>query len=69
MTFLVPIALFGVLPGVFLLFAVLAPRRAVMAAYLASWLFLPMAGYSIPGLPDYTKTSATTVSWRKVGRR
>ena len=28
---------------------------------IISWLFLPTAGYSIPGLPDYTKTSATTV--------
>lgn len=60
MGFLVPVTLFGWIPFVILLFALMPPRRAVIAAFLLAWLFLPMAGYSVPGLPDYTKMSATT---------
>ena len=59
MTILVPITLFGWIPVVFLLFLALPPRRAVIAAFLIAWLFLPIAGYSIKGLSDYTKMSAT----------
>ena len=60
MSFLVPVTLFGWIPFVILLFVLLPPRRAVIAAFLLAWLFLPMAGYGVPGLPDYTKMSATT---------
>jgi hypothetical protein len=31
----------------------------MLTSYLFAWLFLPMAGYKVEGLPDYTKTSAT----------
>ncbi len=41
------------------LFAVLPPRRAVITAFLAGFLFLPMVSYDLPYLPDYTKMSAT----------
>lgn len=58
---LVPLVLFGWIPAVLLLFAVLPSRRAVIVAFLAAWLFLPVAGYQIAGLPDYTKMSATCV--------
>jgi hypothetical protein len=51
--------MFGWIPMVLLLFAALPPRRAVISAFLVAWLFLPMVGYDLPGLPDYTKTSAT----------
>ncbi len=61
MTPLVPIAMFGWIPVVILAFAVLPPRRAVISTFLVAWLFLPMVGYDLPGLPDYTKTSATCV--------
>lgn len=61
MNFLVPIALFGWVPAVLALFALLPPRRAVIAATLIAWLFLPMAGLPIPGLPDWTKMTATSV--------
>ena len=60
MTLFVPIALYGWIPVVLLFFAVLPARRAVIVAFLASWLFLPVAGYSLPGLPDYTKMTATS---------
>lgn len=59
MIFLVPIALFGWIPLVICLFMMLPPRRAVIVSFLLAWLFLPMAGFSIAGLPDYTKMSAT----------
>jgi hypothetical protein len=47
------------IPTVLVLFAVLPPRRAVIVSFLAAWLFLPMASYDLPFLPDYTKMSAT----------
>lgn len=59
MSTLVPLILFAWIPLVVGLFVVLPPRRAVIAAFLVAWLFLPVAGYSLPGLPDYTKMSAT----------
>src|SRR3954465_11305229 len=59
MGFLVPLTMFGWIPVVIYLFMVLPPRRAVIAAFLVAWLFLPMAGYKVTGLPDYTKMSAT----------
>ena len=55
------VVLFSCIPMILLLFAYLPPRRAVIAATIVSWLFLPNAGFAISGLPDYTKTSATTV--------
>ena len=61
MGFLVPLTLFGWIPFVLALFAFFPPRRAVIVAFLAAWLFLPMAGYKVPGLPDYTKMSATAL--------
>src|SRR5437667_8996174 len=61
MGFLVPLTLFGWIPFVLTLFALFPPRRAQIMAFLAAWLFLPMAGYKVPGLPDYTKMSATAL--------
>ena len=51
MTILVPIALFGWIPVVLMIFSLLPPRRAVIAAFISAWLFLPMAGYSDSGVP------------------
>ena len=56
----VPIAMFSWPLVVVALFGLLQPRRAVIAAFLFAWLFLPMAQYVIEGLPDYTKMSATS---------
>ena len=55
------IVLLTAIPMILVLFAQVPARRAVIAATIISWLFLPHMGYSLPGLPDYTKTSATTV--------
>jgi tetratricopeptide (TPR) repeat protein len=49
-------------PIVLLLFAVMPPRRAVIVASLTAWLFLPTLSFNLPGIPDYTKTSATTMA-------
>ncbi len=47
------------IPTVLVLFALLPSRRAVIVSFLGAWLFLPMATYPLPFLPDYTKMSAT----------
>ncbi|NJL30324.1 MAG: hypothetical protein HC898_01100 [Phycisphaerales bacterium] len=39
------LVLLGWLPMVALMFAALPARRAVVIAYLAAWLFLPMVSY------------------------
>lgn len=62
MTPLVPIAMFGWPVVVLVLFTVLPPRRAVIVGMLGAWLFLPIAGYPLPGLPDITKMSITCAS-------
>jgi hypothetical protein len=54
----VPIAMFGWIPLVLLLFARFPARRAAFIGFLAGWMFLPVATYPIHGLPDYTKTLA-----------
>ncbi|TWU18064.1 O-antigen ligase domain-containing protein [Allorhodopirellula heiligendammensis] len=61
MSFLVPIALFTWIPFVILLHLWLPARKATSYAFAAGWCFLPMAGYALPALPDYTKMSATSV--------
>lgn len=60
MNITVPIALYSWPAVVLLLFATMPKRRAVIASFITAWLFLPMAGFEISGLPDYNKTSATT---------
>ena len=54
------IMLFAWIPVVLFLFLALPPQRAVAAAYVAGWLTLPVIGISFPGLPDYTKMTATS---------
>lgn len=61
MTILANVLLLGWIPAVMGIFAILPPRRAMIASFVTSWLLLPAAGYGLPGLPDYTKTTATSV--------
>jgi O-antigen ligase len=56
------VALFGWPIVVLAFFALLPSRRAVIASMLGAWLFLPMAGFPLSGLPDITKMSVTCVS-------
>lgn len=49
---------FFVVPAFFLL---LPPRRAIIAAFLGAWLFLPVGGIAIGGLPNVDKMWMTSV--------
>jgi hypothetical protein len=53
--------LVGWVPFVLMLFLTLPQRRAVLAAFILGWLFLPVMGYSIQGLPDFDKTIAVNL--------
>ena len=58
MTFLVPMAMFGIIPLALKLFEKYPARVAAAAVFVIGWLFLPQAKYDIPILPDYAKTNA-----------
>jgi len=59
----VPIAMFGWLPVVLLLFWLLPARRAVTVSFLLAWLFLPIASFKLAeGIPQYDRMSATCVA-------
>ncbi|MDY7107616.1 MAG: O-antigen ligase domain-containing protein [Planctomycetota bacterium] len=60
MTELIPIALYGWIVVVLMMFSILPPRRAVIASFLGAWLFLPQAQIPVPGLPDVTKITVTS---------
>lgn len=55
------IVLLGWLPIVVLIFSMVPPPKAVAITTVFAWLYLPMGGFALPGLPDYTKTSGTVV--------
>ena len=61
MTIFVPIMIFGWLPFTLFLFTRMKPRKAAVLSLIFGWLFLPEATYSFPGLPDYTKITATSL--------
>ena len=45
-----------------LVFSQLSPRKAVIVLFLAGWMFLPPnAMFKLPGIPEYNKTTATTL--------
>ena len=54
------LTMFGWIPFTLMLFLVMPPKRAVVWCFFLAWLFLPMAGYKINKLPDYTKMSASS---------
>jgi O-antigen ligase len=56
---MVPVVMFGWIPTVLYLFSRFPARKAVVISFVAGWLFLPVVQWTIPGIPDYTKTSAT----------
>ena len=61
MTPLVSIATLGWAVVVPALFLVMPARRAVLVGYIGGWLFLPMAGFTFVGIPDYTKHAAVSI--------
>ena len=62
MTLFVHVMMIAWLPVVLALFALLPPRRAVLVGFIAGWLFLPVAEYRIPNIPDYTKYAACSLA-------
>jgi len=62
MNLMVPLMLFGWPVVAMVLFSVLPARRAVLCTVIGGWLLLPVAGYSFPGFPDYSKTTATSLA-------
>lgn len=54
----VSLALYGWVPFVAIVFACLAPARAVIVSYLVGWLFLPVATFQLFGFFDYSKSTA-----------
>jgi hypothetical protein len=57
---LVPIVMFGWIPVVFYIFLRYPPQRAVIISFIVAWLFLPVADFKFPGIPDYSKMTATS---------
>lgn len=55
----VPLVMFAWIPIVLYLFSRFPAQKAVVISFLTAWMFLPEATLSLPGLPDYTKMSAT----------
>jgi tetratricopeptide (TPR) repeat protein len=55
------IALFGWVPFVITLFAILPARRAMVISSIGAWLLLPPAGIDLPGFPTYDKAAAATI--------
>lgn len=53
------IVMFGWIPAVLYLFRRLPGRRPLIVSFITAWLFLPQAQFPLPGLPDYTKMTAT----------
>ncbi|WP_416676293.1 O-antigen ligase domain-containing protein [Egbenema bharatensis] len=54
-----PLVMFLWIPVVIYLFSRFPARKAVVISFLVAWLFLPQAVLELPGIPNYTKTSAT----------
>lgn len=54
-----PLVMFLWIPVVIYLFSRFPARKAVVISFIVAWLFLPQAILELPGLPNYTKISAT----------
>ena len=49
----------GWIPLIIYLFQRFSAQKAVIIGFIAAWLFLPQVEFTLPGIPDYTKISAT----------
>src|SRR4051812_43410554 len=61
MNLLAQAILFGWIPIVLVLFSALPPRRALIAATIGGWLSLPSVRIPLPGIPDFSKVTATVM--------
>ena len=68
MTFFVPVMLFGWVPFTIFLFYRLPAHRAVLVAVIGGFLFLPVAGYDLPGIPAFDKYAAISLGLILGGR-
>ncbi len=62
------------LPVVYYLFEKFPTQKAIVFSFVAAWLFLPPTIIGLPGVPDWSKMSATVVSvlicaWLKQSQR
>ncbi|NTU52428.1 MAG: hypothetical protein HGA97_01740 [Chlorobiaceae bacterium] len=55
----VAVALFGFIPFVKALFQRFNVRLAIASAFVAGWMFLPVAGFKVKGIPSYNKVTAS----------
>jgi hypothetical protein len=61
MTLLAYIALFGWIPFVVVLFAIMPARKAAAAAVVGAWLVLPPMNLEVAGLPDFSKNTCAAI--------
>ena len=61
MTIAAYLVLFGWIPAVLVMFAMLPARLAAVIGIIGAWLILPPYTMQIMGLPDYNKNTAATV--------
>src|SRR5438046_1760649 len=55
------VALYGWPLLCLLMFACWKPRRALLGSLILGWLFLPVVTLKFSGLPEFTKTTATSL--------
>lgn len=55
------LSLYAWIPLVILLFTMMKPRRAILTAFIAGWLFLPMLAIPLAGIPDLSKLTASSI--------
>jgi hypothetical protein len=48
------------IPAVIWLFQRFPAQKAIVISFVAAWLFLPEVSMALPGIPDYSKISATS---------
>ena len=53
--------IWGWVPIILAIFAVMPPKRAVVFSFVLSWLLLPNLSFNLPGLPDWGKVTACVV--------
>ena len=68
MSILIPAALFGWIPLTIFLFFHFKPHHAAMISVIGGILFLPVAGFNLPGLPPFTKNSVISIGLILGGR-
>jgi tetratricopeptide (TPR) repeat protein len=52
---------FSWIPVIFVIFSKLPVRRATVVALVTAWLFLPQVIFELPGIPDFKRTTATSI--------